>query len=135
MKPRIAVKILLGIVIAVTLFHLCILLKVIPYDITWGGRLTNDTEMYVFETFSIGLNLILGMVLLFKGNLIKPLLPIKMVNVVLWVFLILFAVNTVGNLFAETNFEKGLSVITLACSLFLWIILRSKGAKKIKSKS
>ena len=126
MKPNLAIKILLSIIIAVTVFHLCILLKIIPYDITWGGRLTNDTEMYVFETFSIGLNLILGLALLIKGNFIKQFLPIKVVNVALWVFLVLFALNTVGNLVAKTNFEKAFSILTLALSVLLWMVLRKK---------
>lgn len=126
MKPSLAIKILLGTVIAVSIFHLCILLKFIPYEITWGGRLTNDTEMYVFETFSIGLNLILGLALLIKGNYIKQFQPIKVVNVILWIFLVLFALNTVGNLFAKTNFEKGFTIVTLGFSLLLWVILRSK---------
>ncbi|MFS4492187.1 hypothetical protein [Maribacter sp. 2308TA10-17] len=126
MKPSIAIKMVLGIIIAVILFHLCILLKVIPYEITWGGRLTNDTEMYIFETFSIGLNLILGLAVLIKGKLIKPFLSIKVVNVVLWIFLVLFVLNTVGNLFAKTNFEKAFSILTLALSVFLWMILKKK---------
>jgi hypothetical protein len=42
-----------GLLVILILFHLSIIAKIIPYNITWGGRLTNDTEMYVFETISI----------------------------------------------------------------------------------
>ena len=128
MKPGIAIKLLLGIVITVMLFHLCILLKIIPYGMTWGGRLTNDTEMYVFEGVSIILNLVLGITLLIKANYLKQMIPLKMVHVILWVFLILFALNTVGNLFAKTKFEKILSIVTLASALLLWVIF--KGQKR-----
>jgi len=54
---------MLGLLIAVLLFHLSIILKIIPYEITWGGRLKNDSEMYVFETISIVINLFLFLIL------------------------------------------------------------------------
>jgi len=126
MKASTAIKILLGTVVAVTVFHLCILFKIIPYDITWGGRLTNDKEMYVFESFSIGINLIFGLVLLIKGNYIKPFLSSKVVDITLWVFLILFALNTVGNLLAKTNFERAFTVLTLLNAVLIWLVLRKK---------
>ncbi len=49
--------ILIGIAVLAIFFHFLILLKIIPYDITWGGRLKSDEEMFVFETISIIVNL------------------------------------------------------------------------------
>ena len=115
---------MLWLLTAVILFHLSILLKIVPYEITWGGRLKSDEDMYVFETVSIAINLLMCMMLLIKGDYIKAFIPIKVVNVFLWIFLVLFALNTVGNVFAETNFEKFFSILTLASSVLIWIILR-----------
>lgn len=126
MNSKIAIKIMLSILAIVILFHLCILVKIIPYEITWGGRLKNDSEMYVFETISIIINLFLILILLVKGNYLKAFIPMKVVNIALWVFLILFVLNTVGNLFAKTYFEKFFSIITLASSVIIWIILRNE---------
>jgi uncharacterized membrane protein len=126
MKPVLPIRITLTIVIAVILFHVCILFGIVPYDITWGGRLKSDEEMYVFESISIAINLLLGSVLLIKGNYIKPIIRLRIVNVILWIFLVLFALNTVGNLFAETTLEKSFSVLTLALSVLIWIILKAK---------
>ncbi len=53
------------------LFHICIILKIIPYDKVWGGKLTNDSEMHVFETISILINFFLDVILLMKGNFIE----------------------------------------------------------------
>ena len=103
-----------------------ILFKVIPYEITWGGRLKTDTEMYVFELISISINTLLGTILLIKGNYIKQIIRLGVVNVILWIFLILFGLNTIGNLFAETIFEKSLSILTLALSILIWIVLKDK---------
>ena len=117
---------MLAIVATVSVFHLGILLKIIPYEITWGGRLKDDAEMYVFETISILINFILGMTLLMKGAYIKPIIPLKVVNVILWVFFVLFGLNTIGNIIAKTNFEKMFAVLTLMSSIFIWVILRGK---------
>lgn len=124
MNPRLAIKIMLWLIGAVLLFHLCIVLKIIPYEITWGGRLKNDTEMYVFESVSILINLFLCFVLLIKGNYLTEIIPMKIVNIALWIFLALFGLNTVGNIVAKTNFEKFFTLFTLVSVILIWIILR-----------
>lgn len=124
MNPKIAIKIMLWLLVIVIIFHLCIILKIIPYEITWGGRLKNDSEMYVFETISIIINLILFSILLIKGKYLKEIIPAKIVNVILWIFLVLFGLNTVGNILAKTNFEKFFTLLTMAFALLIWIVLR-----------
>jgi len=114
---------MLWLLIAVMLFHLSIILKIIPYEITWGGRLKNDSEMYIFETISMIINLFLFLVLLIKGNYVKELIPLRVVNIVLWIFVVLFGLNTIGNILAETNFEKFFAILTALSSFLVWVIL------------
>ena len=121
-----AIKAFLGLLLAVILFHICIILKIIPYDITWGGRLTNDAEMYVFETISILINVFLSWVLLIKGNLVKFKLSNKVVNGILWIFFAIFILNTIGNLFAKTFFEKFFAILTGLSAILIWNILKEK---------
>ena len=116
----------MGLLVAVILFHVCVIAKIIPYDIAWAGRLQNDSEMYVFETISILVNLFLGLVLLMKGNYIKFRFKRKTIDVILWIFLVLFALNTVGNVFAKTNFEKSFAVLTFIFAILIWRILKTK---------
>ena len=120
------INILLGLLVAVILFHLCVIAKIIPYDIAWGGRLQNDSEMYVFEAISILVNLFLGLVLLMKGDYIKFRFKRKTIDVILWIFLVLFALNTVGNVFAKTNFEKSFAVLTFIFAILIWRTLKTK---------
>ncbi len=124
MNVRLAIKIMLWSLVAIVLFHLCRVIKIIPYEITWGGRIKNDTEMYVFESISILLNLFLFFILLIKGNYMTAIIPMKIVNIILWIFLFLFGLNTIGNIFAETNFEKAFTVLTLAFVILIWIMLK-----------
>jgi hypothetical protein len=132
MNPSLAIKIMLWLLVGIVLFHLCIVLKIIPYEITWGGRLKNDSEMYVFESISIAINLLLFLVLLIKGKYLAEIVPMKIVNITLWIFLFLFSLNTVGNIFAETNFEKSFTLVTLAFAVLIWITLKkdTKGIQK-----
>ncbi|SIT94250.1 hypothetical protein [Pontibacter indicus] len=130
MDKRIAIKIMLWLIVAITIFHMAILFKLIPYEITWGGRLKSDAEMYVFESISLAINIFLGFVLLIKGEYVKQILPLKIVNLVLWAFLGLFVLNTIGNMVAKTNFEKFFAIITLSFSILIWIILKKAKAMK-----
>lgn len=131
MNPKTAIKIMLFLVLAIILFHFCIVLKIVPYEITWGGRLKNDTEMFVFESISIVINLLLFSILLIKGKYIRAFISMKAVNITLWAFFVLFGLNTIGNIIAKTNFEKLFALLTFAFSLLIWMILR----KRVHTKS
>jgi len=120
------IKILLGLLFSVILFHICIIVKIIPYNIAWGGRLTNDNEMYVFESISILINLFLSWLLLMKGEFVQFKFPNKTINLILWIFFALFILNTVGNLFAKTNFEKLFALLTGLSAILIWNILKHK---------
>lgn len=126
-----ALNIVLGILSAVTIFHFCIIFKVIPYNITWGGRLQNDEEMYVFESFSILINLFLMLVLSMKGGYLKYKFPEKTINVILWIFVIIFLLNTVGNILAKTTFEKIFTGITLLLAVLIWLIVSKKNSDNL----
>ncbi|WP_373523686.1 hypothetical protein [Aquiflexum sp.] len=116
------IKILIGITVSALILHFLILLKIIPYGIAWGGRLTTDQEMYTFETLSIIISLFFIYVLAQKGKFVKAIFSDKTLSVILWIFFGLFVLNTIGNVFAETTFEKWFAVVTLLNVLLLWRI-------------
>ncbi|MFO0361850.1 MAG: hypothetical protein ACK500_08470 [Flavobacteriales bacterium] len=121
-----SIKTFLGLLLAVILFHICIILKIIPYDIAWGGRLTNDAEMYVFETISILINIFLSIILLMKDNIIEYKFSDKVINVILWAFFAIFVLNTIGNIFAKTTFEKLFAILTGLSAILIWNIVMKK---------
>ena len=129
MNPKLAIKLMLWLIGVIILLHSAILMKIIPYNITWGGRLENNIEMYIFEIMSILINLFLVVLLLLRGRYLSCFIPMKVVNILLWAFLFLFGINTLGNIFAETTFEKSLSLLTLIFTYLVWVTL--KDAKKI----
>jgi hypothetical protein len=126
MNAHKATRIILFILATTVAFHVLIVVKVIPYHIAWGGRLQSDQDMYAFETVSILVNVFLALVLCIKANYLKLNLPNKLINVILWCFLILFLLNTIGNIIAVTAFEKSFALVTLALSYLLWVILKPR---------
>lgn len=124
MSSKSAIKIFLGMQMLLIIFHLCIVLKIIPYDITWGGRLTNDAEMYQFESISLFIILFLCLTLLIRGNYIKQYISEKATTIILWIFMFLFALNTIGNVLATTVLEKFFTILTLFSCILIWFILR-----------
>lgn len=118
------IKVLIAIYSLVIVFHGSILFKIVPYNITWGGRLQNDQEMYVFETTSITINLFLIWTLLMKGDFVTYKFPVKVIHIILWIFVVVFALNTVGNIFAKTLLEKAFTLLTLGSALAIGFVLR-----------
>ena len=92
------------ILIALT-YHLIIITELIPYDAVWGGRLKSIEQMHQFEIFSMAINLFMLLVILIKGGYIKINIPKLIINTFLWLFAILFAINTFGNLFSVSIWE------------------------------
>ena len=121
-----SIKIFLGLLFSVIVFHICIILKIIPYNIAWGGRLENDNEMYVFETISILINVFLSWILLMKGDFVKFKFSDTIMKIILWTFFGLFVLNTVGNILAKTNFEKLFALLTGFSATLIWNILMKK---------
>lgn len=56
---RTASNIILVLNAAVIVFHIFVLLQIFPLSVVWAGRLESVEEMFVFESVSIVINLIL----------------------------------------------------------------------------
>ena len=123
---RRASSVLISLLVAVIAFHGFVLLKIIPYTIAWGGRLQSDMEMYVFETISILINLLLIFLVCIKTGRVNSFLPMKAVNVILWFFCGVFVLNTIGNLFAQTIFEKFFALLTALFAVLIGQVVRSE---------
>lgn len=114
------IKILIGITASAILFHFLILIKIISFNLTWGGKLKTNEEMYVFESISICISVFFIYIHLQKGNMVKAIFAKRTVSIILWIFFALFCLNTIGNLLAESTFEKVFAFVTLVNSLLLW---------------
>jgi hypothetical protein len=116
---RIAINGLCLILSSVIVFHLLVILGVIPFDIVWGGRLKDRSQMVSFELTSILLNLIMLAVVTIKAELIKIPVNKKIIRILLWLMALLFLLNTIGNLLSNNQLEKIIfTPLTFLLSLF-----------------
>lgn len=106
LKIEVAVHTILIIAALVLVFHLLVISCVIPYQYVWGGRLESTEQMLWFESISMIINLFIILIVSMKGNYIRSYLSNRVVKVFLWIFSILFILNTVGNLFSLTSLES-----------------------------
>lgn len=126
LSARQSLFIMIALLSVVMLFHILVLVGIIPFGVTWGGRLNSMEEMYVFETISLAVNLFLIVVLLLKGQFIKNQIAAKWLNGIIWLFAILFALNTVGNLFAKASVEMiAGGLLTFVSAILCYRIARS----------
>lgn len=125
-SARQSLFIMIALLSVVMLFHILVLFGVIPFGVTWGGQLNSVEEMYVFETISLAVNLFLIVVLLLKGQYIKNQISVKWLNGIILLFAILFALNTVGNLFAKASVEMIVGgLLTFVSAILCYRIARS----------
>jgi len=130
MKIKIASIVLIALFSLIIAFHFLILLKVIPYTIAWGGRLQNDNEMFVFEGVSIALNALFLFISITKFKQIRLGKSSRFINILLWIMFALFALNTIGNLFAINSFEKMVfTPITIVLAIACFVLARNKVVK------
>ena len=132
MNKKVAIKIMFFLLGTILIFHLLIFTEQIPYDKVWAGRLNSVEEMKSFETFSILINIFMVLVLLIKYKLLGSGKTNKAIDILIWVFVVFFALNTLGNLFAKSLIELILgSFLTLACSILCFIIVKKQERKTI----
>jgi len=128
-SQRIVLNIMISLVLVVIVFHLLVFAQIIPYTIVWAGKLNSVTEMRLFELMSISLSLVLLTTLILKGNYLKHHISFKIINGILWLHVLLFSLNTLGNLAAKTIFEKAVFTPLTALSVILLLIILLKRKK------
>lgn len=114
---KLATQCLIILFTAISLFHVTVLMGFIPIEIIWGGRLKTQSELVQFELVSLGLNGLMLLVVLLRANLISNHISLRIFKSILWIMVVLFIANTIGNLFAKNPIEQWVfSPITLLLS-------------------
>lgn len=127
MNKRIALKIMFLLLGTLLIFHILIFTEQIPYDKVWAGKLNSVGEMKFFEAFSILINIFMALVLFIKYQLLESGKTNKAIDVLIWIFVVFFALNTLGNLFAKSVIELiAGSFLTLVSCILCFIIVKKE---------
>ncbi len=96
---------LLAITTGVLIYHLLILTEIIPFTAVWGGRLRTRDEMFRFESISLLINSCFILILYIKIRRLRNGQSSTWINGILWLFVAVFALNTLGNLVSFSSLE------------------------------
>lgn len=130
------IKLALVIILVFTFLHLLLIADLLPTAIAWGGRLERNGRFYFAEIIALLLNALLICLLLMKGKYLRQLISDKAMHLLLWSYTLLFVLNTLGNILAETLLEKSFALFTITLVVLLLRInkrdLSSNQASKFK---
>lgn len=93
---KLALSIFLGFATLAMLFHLLVLLGIVPADIVWGGRLQSRIELIQMERISLLLLAFMAVIVSMKARWILPKFY-KIADYLVWLIPLLFFLNTLGN--------------------------------------
>ena len=104
-------------------FHLLVLLKIIPYTIVWGGRIESDKAMYRFVTISTLMNAFFLFIVAVQSGIFMFEFPKMIMTLILWAMAVLFAFNTLGNIVSKNKLEQRLfTPVTVLLTLFSLVL-------------
>ena len=125
-KKEIAIYILLTILAALLLLHALIFFEIIPFDKVWAGQLKTVEEMRTFELFSIVINAFMLSIIYIKLRFLKTNRSNRIIDYFIWLFALFFALNTIGNLFANSALELIVGSLTTFTVSLLCIYINLK---------
>lgn len=105
-----------------TVFHILVVAGIVPYTIVWGGRISDRSLLIRMELVSIGSMMVAATVVVLRARSLIQGSSSPVLAVATWVLVALFVLNTVGNLFAKTTFEK--AAFTPVTALLALLALR-----------
>lgn len=122
---EIAAKLGFSILLVISLVHLSFILGIllfdfVPKEFLWGGKMKTANDLLQFEIISL-MSGLFGLLIIWirKSEIASPIVK-STTRIFLWVYFILFTLNTIGNLLADSNFERILSIVTVALSILFY---------------
>ncbi|MFS0489745.1 hypothetical protein [Leadbetterella byssophila] len=111
---------------AMMVFHLLVLFRIIPFDKVWGGQLSSVSDMYRFEGLAMLVHAFVIWLVGMRVGIFRSLMKESLLDKFLWLLMVFFLLNTVGNLLAKTTMEKGFAAVSLASAYLVWRVRYSQ---------
>lgn len=119
---------LIAIIGAVIVFHILVAGGLLPKTIVWGGRISEPNQVVRAELGSIAMLLVAAAVVIMRWHSLAHGSPNIVAAVGVWVLMVLFTLNTVGNVFAKTRFERVVfTPLTLLLALLMLRLALARG--------
>ena len=105
-SEKMAINALILLLSLVIVFHILVISGIIPFEIVWGGRLTDSSELPLYESISISLNLLMLFMVLSKAGYLRISMKENTYRIFFGLMCLLFLVNTIGNIFSKNDLER-----------------------------
>jgi len=100
-------KALLVMLILLSIFHVLVLVGVIPSDFIWGGQIDSTAgNLFILEVISLAVTIFFIIVTYMKINPLSSGKYVKLINIFVWVIFAYMLLNTLGNLASGVTTEK-----------------------------
>jgi hypothetical protein len=105
-SEKMTINALILLLSVVIVFHILVISGIIPYEIVWGGRLKDSSELPLYESISICLNLLMLFMLLTKAGYLRIRMKKNTHRIFFGLMCLLFLGNTIGNIFSKNDLER-----------------------------
>lgn len=106
-SAKFAGKSLLVMLILLSIFHVLVLVGVIPSDFIWGGQIDgNIKNLYTLEIISLAVTIMFIFITIIKNRSLISEKNVKLINIFVWVIFAYMLLNTLGNLASGVSTEK-----------------------------
>ncbi len=106
---RTAAKILIVIFGVLVIFHVLMLLQLLPPNMVWGGQAAGSpASLRTLEVISLIITILFTLVVAAKAGFIQAAGWVKVVNVLLWLIFVYLLLNTLGNLASGSSLERAI---------------------------
>jgi hypothetical protein len=111
---------------ALFIFHILVLLKVLPADIVWGGQIRNaQANPILLESIALLATLLFMLIIAARAGYVRAGNLSWAVNIGVWMTFAFLVLNALGNLASPVPFEKlvaaPITIILALCALRLAI--------------
>jgi hypothetical protein len=106
-STKLAGNLLLGSLGLLAVFHILVLLRVLPADIVWGGAMQDSSSsLFLLEMISLLITLLLAVIIAAKTGYIKAVRFQTAVNIGVWVVFAILLLSMLANFASGVAFEN-----------------------------
>ena len=124
LSAKLAANILLAALGLLFVFHILVLLRVLPADIVWGGQIQRgQANLITLEIVALIVTALFILIIAAKVGYVEAGRMAGVVNIGVWLIFAFLVLNTLGNLASGVSFENlfaaPLTIILALCALRL----------------
>ncbi|OCT16295.1 hypothetical protein A8709_02355 [Paenibacillus pectinilyticus] len=105
LSKGLACKIIIAMNTIILMMHVLILLRILPADFVWGGRVYSESDVTILESISIVVQALFILIIAVKAGYLLHGHFKRTVHAAIWVMFGFMVLNTLGNLASNSSME------------------------------